>query len=132
VKLLTPLELAKAMDAWDAFASEDAKTFADSMASSWKILVAGGNPACFYPLRRLISWNTGTPFSQKGGRSTNIQMIAKLLLDQGFGRVLPGSPYFDALFDDYARTCAALGKTAGRVNGADPHTSREFWISPLT
>lgn len=84
----------------------------------------------FLPMRLLIGWTLGIPFSQQGGRNIGIKDRFSSLTDIGLARIDEASPFFDAYWDTYQRCCQELGNPPACYIGDNPRTGRVFWDLP--
>jgi hypothetical protein len=85
----------------------------------------------FLPMRLLIAWLEGVPFSQQGGRSVHVTNRFDQLADIGLARISEGSPFFAELFERYKAYCQTLGKGPANYIGDSPQTGRVFWAVPI-
>ena len=84
----------------------------------------------FLPMRLLMGWILGIPFSQQGGRNIGIKDRFSALADMGLARIDEASPFFEAYWDTYQGYCDELGNPPACYIGDNPRTGRVFWAFP--
>ena len=123
-------QLASASDAWRAYRLQDPQDGLRIQRQAAYFLVMPGRTPEFLPLRFMLAWLQGTPFSQKGGRSIDMKDHFAVLAELGLARVAERTMFFAATFATYEARCVAQGGAPSNYIGTDPRTGRVFWVAP--
>ena len=125
-------DLQRSIAAWDDHVRVDPTDAARRVRQvAYLLHIENGDLQRFLPIRLMIGWIGGIPFSQQGGRSIDIKDHYPGLAEMGLARIDESSPFFDLYWDRYTRHCAELGRPPARYFGDNPRTGRVFWAFPV-